>query len=358
MSRRSIGIVLLVLGIVLVLAGAILMFVFVPGMKQFPDDVDTTRRYEGTMPVLLNPSTFEFMTDLEVDLERHFETEEVDGDVALVLEQQTLSDKDGNPLQVITKRYAIDRKTMEFADDYPDSWAEKEGFWVREGLVLGWPIGTEKKEYTGWSDDYRATVALAFDKEEKIADIDTYLFTASQPPAPIDPAAAAAMGLPPALPKEQLAALIESADISPVVKSQLPGLLEEWPEDTIPLAYYYEYEGWYWVEPVTGVLIDTKKHELRKVGLADEVLEAAPLLAAMDEEQRALLRIAVSDLTYQGIEDSVEDAKQDAVDAKNQLDLFGTFLPLIGIGLGLILVIIGAVLALRKTSQPPQAPAE
>ena len=34
-----------------------LMFVVVPGMKQWPDDVDTQRTYVGTMPVLLNAET-------------------------------------------------------------------------------------------------------------------------------------------------------------------------------------------------------------------------------------------------------------------------------------------------------------
>lgn len=347
MNQKVLSIVLLGLGAILIVGGLVLMFVIVPGMEQFPDDVDTTRIYAGTMPVLLNAETFEFMTDLDITLERHFMTEETDGDVALVLEEQMLL-SEGEPLQRLVKRYAIDRKTMEWADDYPDAWAEKEGFWERSGLVLGWPIGTEKKDYNGWSDDYRDTVDLVYDSEEERGGIDTYLFTAARPPEPIHPDAVVAMGLPTELPKEQFLALIEGADVPDSIKGAMPLLNTLWESDMIPLQYYYEYEGWYWIEPQTGVLIDTKKHELRKVGLGDELVEAIPLLANLSEEQRLASRVTVSDMTYQGIDQTLEDAKNDAQDAIDQLNLFGTTIPVIAIVIGVVLGLVGAALMFRK----------
>lgn len=349
MSRKTLGGIVALVGAILIVAGLVLMLVIVPGMKQFPDDVDTTRTYSGTMPVLLNPATFEFMTDLDVDLTRHFRTEAVDGDVALVFEEQVLLAA-GEPLQRLVKHYAIDRKSMEVSDAYPEEWASKEGFWPREGLVLGWPIDTEKKDYTGWSDDYRATVTLAFAGEVKHdrAGITTYYFTASSPAQPIHPDAVAAMGLPNALPKEQFAELIQGANVSDALKNMIPVLLDQWEEDTIPLQYYYEYEGEYWIEPETGVLIDTRKHELRKVGLGEEFLQIAPLLANMSEEQRAASRVTVFDLTYQATNESVQDAKKDAEDAANQIELFGTTIPVVAIIIGALLIVVGGVLVLSK----------
>jgi hypothetical protein len=349
MSRKALGGILLILGLVLVVAGVLLMGVIVPGMKQWPDDVDTVRTYEGTMPVLLNPNTFEFMKDLNVTLERHVKTEEVDGDVALVSEAASITGPNGEPLQARLNQYAIDRKTMLAVEDYPASWTGKDGFWNRVGLVLGWPIDSEQKDYDGWADDYRATVTLKYEGEEKHdrADIDTYLFTAGSEPRPIETAAVEAMGLPVALPKEQLIALIGQTDLPNLVKSQLPNLLEQWPDDNVPLAYYYEYEGKYWVEPKTGVLIDTWKHELRKVGLPEEMLANSPL-AALPEEQREMLRVPVFDLTYQATDSSVEDAKQDAEDAQSQIELFGTTIPLAGIVLGALLALLGIVFLVRR----------
>lgn len=349
MDRKLWGAVALVLGLVLVAAGLLLMFVIVPGMKQFPDDVDTTRNYEGTMPVLLNPQTFEFMKDLDVDLVRHFKTEETDGGVALVLEEQTLSTQ-GQPLQQLVKHYAIDRKTMEVSDEYPEEWATTEGFWAREGLVLGWPIDSEQKDYTGWSDDYRATVTLKYDGEvtHDRSGMETYYFTASSEPRLIDPEAVTAMGLPAALPKDQLIGLIAGTDMPDLIKNALPNMLEA-VEGDVPLQYYYGYTAEYWIEPTSGVLIDTHKVETRTVGLAEELLANSPL-AALPEEQRAALRIAVFDLDYMATDQSVEDAKKDAQDAIDTIGLYGTTLPLVGIIAGLALAVLGAFLVTRKTA--------
>ena len=349
MSRKTLGGLIAIIGAILIVAGLALMLVVVPGMKQFPEDVDTTRSYSGTMPVLLNAETFEFMTDLDVELSRHFRTEEVDGDVALVFEEQFLL-TGGQPLQQLVKHYAIDRKTMEFADTYPEEWASREGFWPREGLVLGWPIDTEKKDYVGWSDDFRDTVTLGFagEVQHDRAGITTYYFAASAPPKLIHPDAVTAMGLPNELPKEQFAALIQGAAVSDALKNILPVLLDQWEEETIPLQYYYEYEAEYWIEPETGVLIDTRKHELRKVGLGEEFLQISPLLANMSEEQRAGSRVTVFDLTYQATDESVRDAKQDADDAASQIELFGTTIPIAAIILGALLIVVGGVLVLSK----------
>ncbi|WP_162909969.1 porin PorA family protein [Aggregatilinea lenta] len=347
MSRKTIGALLLLIGLIAVAAGLVLMLVVVPGMKQWPDDVDTVRTYDGTMPVLLNAQTFEFMPDLTVTIERHVKTEATEGDVALVSEDQQLM-MGGQPLQALHKLYAIDRKTMEYTADHPAEWDSQEGFRPRGGLVIGWPIDTEAKDYEGWSDDYNSVVPLTYADEvtHDRSGLETYLFTSSSEPQLIDPAAVQAMGLPEALPKEQLAALIGNTDLSPLVKNMLPTLLEDWPEDTVPLQYYYNYDAQYWIEPQTGVLIDTTKHEVRTVGLSDEMLEGSAL-AALPEEQRASLRVPVYDLTYQATDASVQDAKADAQDAMDQIDLFGTTIPYAAIAAGAIFALLGLVFMLR-----------
>ncbi len=359
MNRKMLGGVLLVLGLALIAIGLVVMFVIVPGMKQFPDDVDTTRNYNGTMPVLLNPATFEFMTDLSVDLERHFETEEVDGDIALVLEVQTLS-MGGQPLSApVVKRHVIDRKTMEFVEDYSGDWTALEGFVPRGGLVLGWPIDAEKEDYDGWSDDYQTKVLLEYvdTRDHPRAEIETYYFTSSSGPLPINPLAVAAMGLPAELTQAQIAALLGGMeDVTEEMALGLPLALQaaQWP-DPVPLSYVYEYTGEYWIEPTTGVMIDTHKIEIRKVGFSDELMTSlATVLAALPEgmvDPAALgemLPIPVFYLDYQATDESVQDAKDDALDAKDQLQLFGTTMPVGLIVIGLVLGIAGAFLFMQK----------
>jgi hypothetical protein len=349
MSRRILGGILLGIGIVLVVAGLVLMLIIVPGMKQFPDDVNTTRTYVGTAPVIFDPAAFQFMKDLNIDLTRHFETESTDGGVALVKEEQSLSSQ-GQLIQEVLKRYAIDRKSMETTAHYPASWAELDGFLPRQGLVIGWPIGTEKKDYQAWNDDYRTTVPLTYSGEVQHdrAKINTYYFTASSGPLPINADYVKALGLPLEIPKEQFTALVEQTDLNALIKSFLPLVLQRLPGDNVPLAYYYEYEGEYWIEPKTGVLIDTKKHELRKVGLPDEAIAGTPL-ANLPEDQLASFRVPVSDFTYWGTDQSVQDAKKDAEDASSKITLYGTTLPIVAIVAGAAIGLAGIFLVLRKS---------
>ncbi len=351
MNRKLAGGILFVLGIILIAVGLVLMLVVVPGMKQFPEDVDTTRMYEGTMTVMFDPSTFQFLPEMPIGLERHFETSAVDGDVALVREEQVMSSGD-QVLQQFVKHYAIDRKSMKVVNDYPAAWSENEGFWDRAGLVLGWPIDTEKTDYDGWSDDYREIVPLEYngEVEHERTGITTYYYTSSGEAKPIHPDHVATLGLPAGLPKDDFAALLEQpeTELPAMVMTVLPRLLDNLEGDTVPLQYYYAYEGEYWIEPETGVLIDTRKHELRTVGLSEEVIADSPL-AALPEEQRGNLRVTVSDFTYWGTDESVEEAKQDAQEAKDAIQLYGTTIPVIAIVLGAVLGIVGAFVFVRRS---------
>ncbi len=359
MNRKASGGVLVILGVALVVIGLVVAFVVVPGMKQFPDDVDTTRMYEGTVPVQLNPATFEFMTNLSVDLKRHFMTVETDGDKALVKEEQTLSVKDGPVLQELVKNHAIDRKTMEGLMTYPEKWNGEENLFPREGISLSWPIDSKKKDYTGWSDDYRATVVLKYEGEVEHprAKINTYYFTSQSDPQPIAPEAVAVMHLPTELSQEQLGALVGGMEgMDPKIAQALPLLIKmaEWP-DPIPLSYVYGYTGEYWVEPTTGVLIDTHKIEIRSVTVSDELLKAlADKISALPVEVdpamiAQLLPITVSHLEYQATDQSVQDAKKDAEDAKSQIKLYGTTLPVAAIAAGIVLGLLGLFLFTRKS---------
>ena len=355
MNRRTVGVLLVLIGLAAVAAGLVLMLVIVPGMKQFPADVDTTRNYEGTMPVLLDASTLQFMNDIPVELVRRFKTEATDDKLALVLEEQTLSSQ-GTPLLVMTKHHAIDRKTMEFVAEYPAEWADREGLIERSGLVLGWPLDSEKRDYVGWSDDYRATVPLIFAGEEEHdrAQIKTYRFTSSSDPLPIHPDTVAAMGLPTELSHAQLGQMIGGLDINPMVAAALPTLIEqaEWP-DPVPLTYVYGYEAEYWIEPATGVLIDTRKIEIRSAGFSDELMaslvERISALGLVDPAiVQQFLPVTVFHLEYRATDQSVEDAKQDALDAKDQLQLFGTTIPYVAIVAGAVLALLGLIAALRR----------
>jgi hypothetical protein len=337
-----------IVGAILLAAGLVLLLVVAPATLKFPADTDVTRDYQGTMTTMLNPQTFEFVNDVPIELKRHFTCQETDGNLALVKEEKTMTGG-GQPLQQVTSNYSIDRTTMVFDSDCPDAWKETEGFLERGGLVLGWPIGTEQKDYDGWSDDYMSIVPLTFDSEvtHERSGMKTYLFTSESGPKPIVPEMVAAMGLPTSLPKDQLAGLVVQAKLPPMVAEQLPKILESVSGEMVPLQYYYAYEGKYWIDPTTGVMIDTEKHEVRKVGLSEDI-PGMKLLAMLPEEQKDQARIAVSDFTYTATDQSVQDAKKDAEDAGGTIKLVGTWLPWIGIIVGAVVLVLGVVMLVRK----------
>lgn len=342
MSRSLLGRVLAALGALLVIAGVVLMLAVVPAIKKLPSDTNVTRTYEGSMKVLLNPATMTFAHDVPVLLSRHFAVVKTDGNVALVREEKSLT-SGGQMLEQVVNSYAIDRKTI-LGAPIPSSFNGAPGLFPRLGVVLSWPIGTKKQDITGWSDDYRGTVTLKFAGEvtNPRSHTKTYLFTSESGPKAIAAAEVARLGLPQQLPKQTLGGLIGASGMSPLVVKMLPTLLGQIPGASVPLGYTYEYEGKYWVDPTTGVLVDTEKHELRKVGLPDAVL-AKTVLGALPEAQKAALRVTVSDLTYRATDKSVADAAKEAKDQGGRIRLYGSLLPWIGIVVGLVLLAGGVV---------------
>jgi Porin PorA len=346
---KGLGWVLTIIGILLVAAGLVLMLAIVPGMKKLPADTDTTRDYQGTMTVMLNPSDFTFIKMAPIALQRHFKVTETDGDLALVEEQKTMT-SNGSPLQQVVTNYAIDRTTMEATKDYPEAWASSQGLVPREGIVLSWPIGTEQKDYTGWSDDYMSTVPLKFVEEVTYERSGTklYKFTSSSDPKPIVDETVTAMGLPTSLPKATVQQLLGSLDTSALPGDLLTQLFAKLP-DPVPLQYLYSYEGTYWVDPASGIIVDTEKHETRSVTVSPDALPQA-LLALLPAEAQGALRLPVMDFKYTATDASVQAAKADADDAGSKLQLYGTTLPWIGIVAGAALLVVGIILLRRKTA--------
>jgi hypothetical protein len=311
------------LGVLLIAAAAIIRFVVLPGQAQFPDDVDTTRTYEGTVSLLnaaaVGSGDFAnlFLTDVPVTIDRTVQTIEVDGGEALVEDAQVMKAPDGSTLLEMATLYTIDRKTMDAVPDFTDN-----GLPDRQGLVIGWPIGTEKEDYVGWSDDPAQTVTLAYAGEEERGGITTYKFTSSSGPEKIvDPDMLA--NFPPALPQSFLTQAAPLLGLPADMVAQLGAVLPALP-DPVPLSYTYEFEAEYWVDPTTGVVVDTVKHDKRDVVLEADILPAPVPLTT------------VYDLNYTASAQAVEEAVDDAQSNGRLLAIFGTWIPLAGLVLGLL----------------------
>lgn len=375
---KSLGIGAIILGLISAIAGIVLMTVIVPGMKIFPDDVDTTRTFDVAYLTLLDAETLQFLVfeeggDHDLSINRIVRVEEVDGENTLIFEQQDLMNGDV-VLASQVKRYGLDRRTLTPADDIPEAWQSAEGNWERAGQVIGWPIGVEARDYDGWNEDYREIVDLEFEEEVEHEGIRTYYYTAAYDPLPIVAEHAAVLGLPESLTTIQLAQLANSIEVEGL-ELELPARLRiiqvlsqaledvTGQSDAVPLEYYYDYTGEYWVEPTTGVLIDTHKYENRAVTFPQDVRERFQEIleeSEQDEEANnylppnvldALLPIQVNTFYYEMTDASIQDAIDDAVPQRDNIQLFGTTIPIGLIILGVVLSGAGGFIYTRKQSE-------
>jgi hypothetical protein len=275
-----------------------------------------------------------FLREVPTTISRHVTTEETQGGQAIVREVATMFGPGDQEIIGSDTWYAIDRKTMNaVSQDAVSDFENAAKISDREGLVIGFPIGTVAETYEGWSSDYQTTVAINYVKEEERGGLNTYVFE-SQSPAKetMDPEMLAIF--PPAVPKALLVTLAQSLDLPASMSERFAAILPELP-DPVLLKYTYEYETTYWVEPSTGVLVDYGTHEAYQAALSIEGIPVPVPLTPVFEQ------------SYHLSAASVQDAAGDANDGKSQLQTFGTTIPILLGVIGLVLAIVGAFLLRR-----------
>ncbi len=227
--------------------------------------------------------------------------------------------------------YTIDRKTMESVDNFSNNGAVL----PRDGLVVGFPIGTEKRNYLGWNGDPQLPVTLFFEREEVREGVNTYVFTASSGPEKIkDPGTL--NEFPAGVPRDSVPTILPLLNLEPELEAAAGALISILPEE-IPLEYTYEFEATYWVEPTTGVLIDVNKEDIRNaiVTIPNIPLDLPP--------------IEVYNLVYEASPESLEAAVDDANSYRSLLQLGRTTGPFTLIGLAIASVLGGAILLWQRS---------
>ncbi len=341
---RKWSVIGLVGGVALIIVGLVIRFAIVPGQKQFPDDVDTTRVYEGTLDIVnsealaSNDLANAFLTDVPVTVERRVTTEQVEGELALVRSKADIIGPNGQVIIGSDDWYTIDRKTMEHVSNFT---SEQRVFDGRSGLPVGFPIGTKAQDYPGWNGDPRTPLTLRYAGEEQRGGIDAYVFEFTTEPEIIeDPATLA--NFPTAVPKDLIVALTSVIELSPEVAEALPAVLPGLP-DPLPLSYTYETDAKVWIDPVTGILLDLERRDTRRAVLAFDFLpNPVPLTA-------------VYDLEYTSPPETLAEAVADAEDEGGRIQLFESTIPMVLWGVGLVLLLGGAAalsFARRKPDEP------
>lgn len=314
---RRWGVTLAVAGVLMLVAGAVLRFYVVPSQKVLPGDTNETVTYTGSLTTLdvgaLMRGSQDAVVQLPVTVDRTLKVLQTSGKKALVSDTAIMKSSKGTVPPSLAKtqyHYTIDRSSMEAIPNFTDQEVSP-----AKGLVVGFPIGTEKKSYTGWVAQTGTTATAKYVGADTLKGQTVYKFEGtSSEPMQSPPA-----GAPTSLLKSRLGTLVAGLGLPAAVQEQLGRAVSALPE-AVPLTYTFTQGDAYSVEPDTGVIVDMTRNERITVGIGNLPQPQIPVLS---------LGVKYDDAT-------VTDMAAKAADARDQVRLYGTWLP-IGLGvLGLI----------------------
>jgi hypothetical protein len=189
--RRTVGTVLLGLGVFLVVAAGLIRFYAYPSLARVPGNYDEVTRLEAsgaqvfnTDPDVLKPET----TDLSIAARTVADANVKDApdDVVVWQTATTITRADGTIFQQSRDRAPFDAVTGAAADcSGCGSWVEEsEGRQTdvtRTGQVLKFPFDTQKHDYAVWDDTTGKAYVAKYMGEASIQGLTTYRFVQEVP---------------------------------------------------------------------------------------------------------------------------------------------------------------------------------
>jgi hypothetical protein len=337
-----------VVGVILLVAGGLLAWWITPSyIARLPSDYNKTRTYDGTVRSLVNPAALAtgnlgaaIKTGLPGKLTDHVQVRQTSGNSALVQDTRTISAA-GTVVSSTTSRYSVDRKSLAATASHPSSWTVTPA----TGLVVSWPLGAKKQNYTGWVPWTQTTTSLTYLRQATQNGITTYQYQAIVPPTRIkNPQVLAA--LPKSLPVSLLGAMRAAGIVS---AGQLASLSKAFPGlKSVPLGYTYQASNTYSVAPATGLVVNVANNETEMGGIALPTGKIIPLIPVL----------AVS---YHASAASLSAAVTDANNGSNAITTWGVIVPIVAAAVGFVLVVLAVLLWMRGRSRgrpvhlsPPQ----
>lgn len=305
--RRFLGPVLLGLGAFLLIAGLLLKFYAYPKVAVAPIDQNSVTDLEASGAEVFDTANLEpLTTDLTVQSRTvgDVEASEERGDNVLVWVNTTsIRSDDGVVRSRTTERTAFDATTAEAVNCcgtfYEATQGEREEV-KREGLVFKFPFKTEKKSYELWDNSLADTITAEYDGESTIQGLTVYKFVAE----------------------------VERTQVG---EREVPAaVVGEDGDGNVTAESMYEATKTYYVEPVTGAIVD-------------QAVEQNSTLA-IDGEDRITTTAATLRYTEETVKKNVDDFSGKAT----LLGLIDSTLPIVLGIVGVLLMVLGVVLGRRR----------
>lgn len=307
--RRFLGPVLLGVGVfLLVLAGLLKFFV--------ADRVILTPIDQYAQTTSPGPGSFLDAATLQVRSADLVAVRTLKGDVAASTRDTAvwdvsvvLSTGDGQFVRASLDRVATDRRTGEAVNccgEAVDSTPTR-----HTGVSYKFPFDTQKQDYQFWDPNAKKTATAKYVSEETVQGLKTYKFTA------------------------QIAA-------TQIQTQEVPGSLVGETAPSVQAPVYYADTRTVWVEPKTGVIVKGSEQNL------------TTLRDSAGQDKTTVLQF---DLTFN--DETQRSQAQLARDNMGKIDLLTTWLPLIGLLVGIVLIAAGLLIMVsvdRATAPPTEEP--
>lgn len=329
---RKWAVALAAAGVLMLVSGAVLRFVVVPREQVLPADTNETATYTGSLTTVdvaaMLSGGKNAVVQLPVTVARTLKVLQTSGDKARVSDTAIMKSSKGTVPPSLARTqyfYAVDRSTLAAVPNFTDQPVTK-----AKGLVVSFPIGTEKRAYTGWVAELGTTGTVKYVGQDELKGLTVYKFEGKvTQPMPSPPA-----GAPTSLPKAQLGALAKALNLPAATQQQLATMLPSLP-DPVPLTYSFTEGDSYAVEPDTGVIVDMTRNIRIGVGIGNLPVPPVPML---------VLGLGYNPAT-------VSDMANKAADARDQVRLYGTWLP-VGLGaLGLVCLVAAVPMMRRRADE-------
>jgi hypothetical protein len=377
-ARRTTRRVVLGVGMALLLAGVLWLPVAVPLLVKFPTDLDQATRYEGTFTVYVDPDTGATLAspiDLPLELERRIRTVPEQSGARTVVVQELVTFRIAGTEQREAHQYVMDRRSMANRDD-PRSYAYSPANVVDRGGTyrVNLPLGTkEDGEYRIWENEPGQAFPMV-GVARRVARGDLSLVQMEEvfddvPVADYYRDELRKQGFALEVGFEELAARLGAAGVD--VEAALAALpasdaatISDARTRALPLRFFRYNDGRALVEPRTGAIVDLL--------VSDEGIAATIDLAPVAELRQALARNAsqpavaalaegldevdaaspsrVYHLHYSQTPESVDEITDLTRAELRKLDWAERRLPLILVGVGVVLLLVGALGSRRRTS--------
>jgi hypothetical protein len=310
--RRVLGLSLVALGVFGIVLGLLLRFYAYERLALVPLNRSSESISTGSGMTVFYPSTLSQKKDVDVTATRRVQGNpkapeaKPNGNVMVWDVGVVIEDSSDVIITSSLDHLCLNRQTNEAVQpcsgegiSEDDSRIESSEAVSHKGLSYKFPFGTEKRDYEWYDNLAKRAFPIRYDSTETIENVETYKFVQTVPLTKLD-------------------------------DRDVPGSLVGMPnQPSVSVSRYYENTRTVWIEPYSGIVVKGQED-------LEQTLRGS--------DGKSLLTVFGGTIAFN--DQTIKNSAKDASDARSQLRLIRTLGPLVLIGVGAVLVLLGLALYL------------